>query len=52
MDYDKYDEGRKICEKLFWKTGDIRYYNMMKGFENLKEINKSQSTKEEPFTMC
>ena len=31
----KYEQGKKLCEEIFWKTGDIKYYNMAKGFEDL-----------------
>ena len=34
----KYSEGKNLCEEIFWKTGDIRFYNMAKGFCEL-EIN-------------
>ena len=32
-----YNEGENICKNLFWKTGDLRFYNMANGF---KEMNK------------
>ena len=35
MENNKYEQGKKLCEEIFWKTGDVRFYNMAKGFENL-----------------
>lgn len=34
-----YQKGQKLCEEIFYKTGDIRYYNMAKGFEELANDN-------------
>lgn len=35
MNQNKYEKGEKICKELFWKTGDIRYYNMANGLKQL-----------------
>lgn len=35
MEGNKYIEGQKLCEEIFWKTGDVRFYNMAKGFDSL-----------------
>ncbi len=35
MENNKYLEGKRLCEEIFYKTGDIRFYNMAKGFEEL-----------------
>lgn len=40
MENSQYVQGKDLCEKLFWRTGDIRFYNMAKGFENLENENK------------
>lgn len=41
MENNKYIEGKNICDEIFWKTGDIRFYNMSKGFEKLESDNKT-----------
>ena len=35
MNKKNYRDGEKICKDLFWKTGDLRYYNMAGGFIDL-----------------
>ena len=35
MNNNVYRNGEEICKQLFWKTGDLRYYNMANGFKNL-----------------
>ena len=35
MENNNYVQGKNLCEEIFWKTGDIRFYNMAKGFESL-----------------
>lgn len=42
MENNKYIEGKKLCEEIFWKTGDIRYYNMAKGFSELNAENENK----------
>ena len=32
-----YKTGEEICKNLFWKTGDLRYYNMAAGFKTLNK---------------
>ena len=44
MEKNKYNQGKKLCEQIFQKTGDIRYHNMMKGFENLEKENELKSS--------
>ena len=46
MKENKYEIGKELCAQLFYKTGDIRYHNMMKGFEQLK---KEKQLEEENF---
>ncbi len=41
MENNKYQKGQKLCEEIFWKTGDVRFYNMAKGFENLNNLSKN-----------
>ena len=41
MENNNYIQGENLCNEIFWKTGDIRFYNMAKGFENLKNDNKT-----------
>lgn len=40
MNKNKYEEGKKICEKIFQMTGDVRYHNMMNGFVELGKQNE------------
>lgn len=40
MENNNYQKGQKLCEEIFWKTGDIRFFNMAKGFENLELLQK------------
>ena len=40
MEVNKYEQGKKLCEEIFFKTGDIRYFNMAKGFDELLEESK------------
>ena len=41
MENNKYVKGKDLCEKIFWKTGDIRFFNMAVGFQKLNaELNK------------
>ena len=42
MENNKYEQGKKLCEEIFWKTGDIRFYNMAKGFNELNANNDSE----------
>ncbi len=35
MKNNNYKNGEDICKKIFWKTGDLRYYNMANGFKEL-----------------
>lgn len=45
----KYQNGARICQELFTKTGDVRYHNMMNGFKALeKESLKSQEIENQP----
>ena len=30
-----YRIGETVCKDLFWKTGDLRFYNMANGFKDL-----------------
>ena len=46
MEKNKYQIGEEVCAQLFYKTGDIRYHNMMKGFE---QLNKEKQLEEENF---
>ena len=39
MENSNYQKGQKLCEEIFYKTGDIRYFNMAKGFEKLANEN-------------
>lgn len=39
MENENLKNGQKICEEIFYKTGDIRYFNMAKGFEMLNSEN-------------
>ena len=34
-----YKDGEIVCKNLFWKTGDLRYYNMANGFVELSKRN-------------
>jgi len=36
MENNKFINGKNLCKEIFWKTGDIRFYNMAKGFEELE----------------
>lgn len=47
MEKNKYSQGKKICEQIFQKTGDIRYHNMMKGFEGLEKENERNGSETE-----
>ncbi len=45
----KYQNGARICQELFNKTGDIRYHNMMNGFKSLERENlKNQEIGSQP----
>ncbi len=46
MNKNKYEQGKKICEKIFQMTGDVRYHNMMNGFDELKKQNELEQTSE------
>lgn len=48
MNKDKYEKGKKICEELFFKTGDIRYHNMKTGFDELQKENQKVEQGAEP----
>lgn len=39
MKNENLEKGQKICEEIFYRTGDIRYFNMAKGFEKLSAAN-------------
>lgn len=40
MENNNYIQGKNVCEEIFWKTGDIRFYNMAKGFEQFLVENQ------------
>lgn len=42
MNNNVYEKGKKLCEEIFNKTGDIRYHNMMNGFKELQKENDKQ----------
>lgn len=45
MNKNKYKQGKQICDKIFQMTGDIRYHNMMNGFDELdKEYEKERDS--------
>lgn len=42
MNKNVYENGKETCAELFYKTGDIRYHNMMKGFEELQKQKEQE----------
>lgn len=44
---DKYKTGEKVTQKLFEMTGDPRFHNMRKGFEDLRNNNKTKQNENE-----
>lgn len=40
MDNKVYKTGEEVCKNLFWKTGNLRYYNMANAFKSLVKQNK------------
>ena len=41
MEINNYAQGKNLCEEIFWKTGDVRFYNMAKGFEDLNSNSEN-----------
>lgn len=43
MKNDKFKTGEEVSQKLFEITGDPRFHNMRKGFENLRAEQQNQT---------
>lgn len=46
MSENKYKNGKETSHKLFLETGDLGYYYISKGFENLEKQNESERMQE------